>query len=99
MIVWDNICQFCTKNDVVTPHLNRLVETVQIRGHNIWFQREIRKIIPQLPSNTPLIKTKFFFLTANPIWKLHNPGAQNESYKSCLTIKILRKTRHSTHTP
>ena len=23
---------------VVTPPLNRLDETVQIRGHNIWFQ-------------------------------------------------------------
>ena len=27
------------------PHLNRLHETIQMRGHNIWFQREIRKII------------------------------------------------------
>ena len=25
---------------VVTPQLNRLVETVQVRGHNIWFQKE-----------------------------------------------------------
>ena len=31
---------------VVTPHLNRLFETVQMRGHNIWFHLEIRKIIP-----------------------------------------------------
>ena len=33
----------------MTPHLNRLDETVQMRGHNIWFRREIRK----LSSNTP----------------------------------------------
>ena len=33
---WDG--QFCTKTYDVTPHLNRLDETVQMRGHNIWFQ-------------------------------------------------------------
>ena len=38
MIIRDNFCQFCTKTSVVTPHLNRLVETVHMRGHNIWFQ-------------------------------------------------------------
>ena len=27
----------------MTPHLNRLDETVQMRGHNIWFRREIKK--------------------------------------------------------
>ena len=37
----------------MTPHLNRLVETVQMRGHNVQFQCEIRKIIPQLSLNTP----------------------------------------------
>ena len=25
------------RNHVVTPHLNSLGETVQIKGHNIWF--------------------------------------------------------------
>ena len=29
----------------MTPHLNRLNETVQMGGHNIWFRCEIRKII------------------------------------------------------
>ena len=48
MIIRHNFCQFCTKTYVMTPHLNRLEETVQMRGHNIWFQREIRKIIPQI---------------------------------------------------
>ena len=28
---------FSAKNHIVTPHLNRLNETVQMRGHNIWF--------------------------------------------------------------
>ena len=30
-------------NHVVIPHMNRLVETVQIRGHNICFYAEITK--------------------------------------------------------
>ena len=38
MIIRDNFCQFCTKTYVVTSHLNRLNETVQMRGHNILFQ-------------------------------------------------------------
>ena len=45
MIIRDNFCEFCIKTYVVTPHLNRLDETIQMRGHNIWFRREIRKII------------------------------------------------------
>ena len=55
VIIRDNFCQFCTKTYVVTPHLKHLDETVQMRGHNMWFQRETRKIIPQLSSITPLI--------------------------------------------
>ena len=31
---------------VVTPHLNRLVETVQMRGHNICFNAELTITIP-----------------------------------------------------
>ena len=27
------------------PHLNRLIETVQMSGHNIWFYAELTKII------------------------------------------------------
>ena len=30
----------------MTPHLNRLIETVQMRGHNICFHAELTKIIP-----------------------------------------------------
>ena len=37
MIIRDNFCLFCIKTYVVTPHLNLLIETVQMRGHNIWF--------------------------------------------------------------
>ena len=33
----DNFSYFSSKPYVVTPHLNRLVETVKMRGHNICF--------------------------------------------------------------
>ena len=36
---------FLSKLYVVTPHLNRLVETVQMRGHKICFYEELTKII------------------------------------------------------
>ena len=38
MVIRDNFCYFCIKTYVVTPHQNRLIETVQMRGHNIRFQ-------------------------------------------------------------
>ena len=31
-------CLFCISAYVVTPHPNRLNETVQVRGHNKWFR-------------------------------------------------------------
>ena len=31
---------------VVTPHLNRLYETVQLKGHNICFNGKLVKIFP-----------------------------------------------------
>ena len=40
MIIRDNFCQFCIKTYGVTPLLNRLVETVQKRGHTIWFDEK-----------------------------------------------------------
>ena len=40
---------------VVTPHLNHLVEMVQIRGHNICFFAELTKIIPYYHQILPLI--------------------------------------------
>ena len=57
MIIRDNFCLFCIKTYVVTPHLNRLDETVQMMGHNIGYQLEIRKSVPQLLSNTSSIKS------------------------------------------
>ena len=42
----DNFSYFSSKPYIVTPHLNRLFETVQMRGHNICFYAELTKIIP-----------------------------------------------------
>ena len=38
VIIRDKFCQFYIKTYVVTPHLNRLFKTVQMRGHIIWFR-------------------------------------------------------------
>ena len=46
---------FSLKPYVVTPHLNRLVETVQMRGHNICFYAELTKTIPKDHQILPLI--------------------------------------------
>ena len=37
MIIRDNFCEFFIKTYIVTPHLNRLIKAVQVRGHNVWF--------------------------------------------------------------
>ena len=36
--IWDNLCLFCINSYVLTPHLNRLNKTVQMRGYKMWFQ-------------------------------------------------------------
>ena len=38
VIIRDDFCSLSIKTYVVTPHLNRLVGTVQMRGHIIWFR-------------------------------------------------------------
>ena len=38
VIFRNKFCLFCIKTYVLTPHLNRLSETVQMMGHNIWFR-------------------------------------------------------------
>ena len=43
------------QNHVVTLHLNGLVETVQMRGHNICFYAALTKIIPNYHQILPLI--------------------------------------------
>ena len=55
MITDDNFSYFSFKPFVVTPHLNRLIETVQMRGHNERFEAELKKSIPYYLQILPLI--------------------------------------------
>ena len=50
----DNFSYFSSKLYVVTPHLNCL-KTVQTRDHNICFDAELTKIIPDYHQILPLI--------------------------------------------
>ena len=53
MIIRDNSVNFASKH-VVNPHLNCLVETVQMRVTSYGFyEKFLRKNIPELSSNTP----------------------------------------------
>ena len=38
---------------IVTPHLNRLIETFQMRGHNICYYAELTKIITNYHQISP----------------------------------------------
>ena len=51
----DNFSCFSTKLYDVTPHLNCLIETVQMRGHNRCFYAKFTKIIPNYHQILPLI--------------------------------------------
>ena len=42
----DNFSFFSLKPYVVTPHLNHLIEMVQMRGHNVCFYIEFTRMIP-----------------------------------------------------
>ena len=66
MITEDNFSYFSLKLYVVTPHLNRLDETVQMRGHNICFYAELTKIIPNTPSNLEPCNWQTF-ITRSPL--------------------------------
>ena len=44
-----------SKPYVVTPHLHRLVKTVQMRGHNIWYYAELKYIQATLVISTSVI--------------------------------------------
>ena len=54
MIIRDN---FSLKPYVVTPHLNRLNDTVQMRGHSVCFYAELTKIIINYHQILPLISS------------------------------------------
>ena len=49
------ISDFSLKPYIVTPHLNRRNETVQMRNHNVCFYAELTKIILNYYGILPLI--------------------------------------------
>ena len=55
VIIRDNFSYFSSKSCDVTPHLNRLDETVQMRDHNTSFYAELTKIIPDYHQILPLM--------------------------------------------
>ena len=58
-VFYDNFSYFSLKPYVVIPHLNRLVETDQMRGHNICFYAELTKdTIPYYHQILPLIYSR-----------------------------------------
>ena len=80
----DIFSYFSSKPYVVTPHLNRLFKTVQMRGHNIGFYEELTKIIPDYPQILPLIQRSGVDIIITPdIGILHCQG------KQLLTFSVL----------
>ena len=56
-MITEGFFYFSLKPYVVTPQLNRLVETVQMRGQNICFYVEFTKIIPYYRQTFSLISS------------------------------------------
>ena len=57
----DNFAFYLMKPYVVTPYLNSLHNTVQMKGHNIHFYAELTKKFPKLSSGTPSGYKRVFF--------------------------------------
>ena len=82
MIIRDNFSYFSSKPYVVTPHLNRLVEMVQMWGHKkiTCFLGELTKVIPyyheysylsrllHMPGRHSYILTKKFKIQASAVY-------------------------------
>ena len=67
---------FSLKPYVVTPHLNRLIETVQMRGHNKCFYAELIIIFPNYHQILPFIQKSedmytLFHRYSRPFSSLH----------------------------
>ena len=53
---------FLIENVCCDPHLKHLDETVQMRGHNIYFLCRINKNYPTLSPNTPSYLELWFMI-------------------------------------
>ena len=64
MLVRDNFCKFCIKPYDVTPHLNRLVETVQMRGSQHMVSMRNEKNYPSIIIKHSLLSRALGFCEA-----------------------------------
>ena len=60
MVIRDNFCLFGIKTYVVTLHLNRLEETVQMRGNNMVQVRNKRKYLKSIIKQLWLQSVSYF---------------------------------------
>ena len=67
----DNFSNFSLKPYVVTPHLNRLIETVKMMGHNICFYDEKTKIYPN--HHQKICSSEIYCLDVVLQGLIHNP--------------------------
>ena len=89
------VSYFSLKPYVVTTHLNRPVETVQMRGHNIYFYAELTKIVPSYHQILLLIYSSDEFLPGNSLTWSSMPILSFERKKSIaspISLSILYYT-------
>ena len=70
MIIEDIFSYSSFKPYVVVPYLNHLDETVQMRGHNIWFYAELTNIIPNYHQIPPFSRALLLVVTLHSILQL-----------------------------
>ena len=61
----DNFSYFSSKLYVVTPSLNCLLKTIQMRGQNVRFYAELTKIIPSHHQILPLVYGFMYKISKN----------------------------------
>ena len=70
----DTFSYFSLKPYVVTPHLNHLVETVQMKGQNVCVYAELIKIVPNIKYSLFNLELRIWKITPKlsrlplPIW-------------------------------
>ena len=82
-----NFYYFSSKPYAVTPHLSRLDEMVQMRGHSICFYAELTKTILNYHKIRPLISSSVPYpfgqnVTASGT-QTPNPVIQNQGFQPC----------------
>ena len=63
LMITDTFSCFSLKTYIVIPHLNRLIETVQMRRYNMCFTAELTKVIPNYHQILPLIQSSARYIS------------------------------------